>query len=155
MSDGDPLWIAIFELVLGCGFLVAAGFLLVRGSRGPSRADPWVDAVDGITTVRSVGLGVVLAGANPKVLALSLGAALALARAAAGTSTRAEGVVALSVVGAVGVLAPLAVFLVWPTRAGPGLRQFRAWLGRHETAALVAVGFVVGELFVRDAVQML
>ena len=60
---------------------------------------------------RSAGLGVVLSSANPKVIALALGAALALGESGANVLVTAEAVIAFVAIGATGVAVPLAVYL--------------------------------------------
>ena len=119
------------------------------------RAASWIDAVDNLTASRSGGLGLVLSGANPKIAALSLGAALSLAETDAGATGTAMTAALFTAIGAVGVAAPLAIHLAAPTRTEPVLLRLRAWLGTHETAVLVVLGLVVGGLFLREGVAAL
>lgn len=153
VSDSDPLWIALTELVIGAGFLLAVG--AVWRHRHERRADsrPWVAAVDSFTTARSAGLGVVLSGANPKVVALSLGAALSLAQTNASAAVTAETLVLYCAIGAAGVLVPLSLYLTVPRRASSLLAGFRVWLARHETGILVILGLVIGAAFLTDGLE--
>jgi hypothetical protein len=114
-----------------------------------------VSAVDSFTTARSAGLGVVLSGANPKVVALSLGAALSLAQAEAGAMVTVETVVLYCAIGALGVLTPLSVYLVLPRSAPFWLGRFRVFLGRYEAAILMVVGLLIGATFVTDGLDSL
>lgn len=150
VTDGDPLWLAAGEIALGVAFLVAAGAIWMRGRRRGPTAIPWVEAIDSFTPARSAGLGVFLAGANPKAVALSLGAALAVAESSAGTATTARYVAMFTALGAIGVSIPLTVYLAVPSRADSALRRMRAWIGRHETVLLVVLGVLIGALFVAD-----
>jgi hypothetical protein len=152
VSDSDPVWIAVVDLVFGAAFLLAT-FGVWR--RRPERTVSWLAAVDDIGTGRSAALGVVLSGANPKVLALSLGAALALAQAEVGAAATAQAVVLFAAIGAIGVLVPLGIYVAAPGRSGSVLVRLRAWLERRETAVLVALGLVVGGLFVLDGLSRL
>jgi Sap, sulfolipid-1-addressing protein len=151
VTDSDPLWITVAELALGAAFLLAAAVVWARRHRHAERDLPWVENVDRFTTARSAGLGVVLSGANPKVVALSLGAALALAQANADGASIAGGVALFTVVGTLGVVAPLALYVVAPARAGAVLVRGRAWLARHEVGAAAALGVLVGTVFLLDA----
>ena len=155
ISDADPLWLALPEIVLGVVFLLAAAVLWIRRDRRRERAAPWIDAVDNLTASRSGGLGLVLSGANPKIAALSLGAALSLAETDASATGTAMTTALFTAIGAAGVAAPIAVHLAAPARTESALLVFRAWLGRHETVALVVLGLVVGGLFVREGVAAL
>ena len=155
ISDADQLWLALPEIVLGVVFLLAAAVLWIRRDRRRGRGVPWIDVVDHLTASRSGGLGFVLSGANPKIAALSLGAALSLAETDASVMGTAMATVLFTAIGAAGVAAPIAVHLAARARTESALLVFRTWLGRHETVALVALGLVVGGLFVREGVAAL
>jgi len=75
-----PVWIAIVELVLGGVFVAAAAALLGRQARRQARSLMFVTAAEALTPARAAGLGSVLSAANPKIMALALGAAVTLAR---------------------------------------------------------------------------
>lgn len=156
VTDADPRWLAVVEVVVGGTFVLVAAALWARRDRQQRRrAAPWIDAVDGLSAPRAGGLGIVLAGANPKVVALSLAAALSLARTDTSATTELVSIVLFTLIGALGVAAPLAVHLAAPARTEAVLLQFRAWLACHETMALVLVGFVIGGLFLRDGLMAL
>lgn len=155
VDDSDSVWIALGELLVGAAFLLAALALWSRRDRRSAFDRPWVSTVDSFTTLRSAGLGLVLSGGNPKVVGLSLGVALALAEAGASTSTAAAGVAVFTVVGAVGVVAPIAAYAAVPARAESLLRQGRDWLERHERIVLVVLGVLIGTLFLADGVVSL
>lgn len=153
LTDSDPAWIAVAELVLGVAFLASACVLWLRRHRRGMRDAAWIPRIDDLTTARSAGLGAVLAGANPKVAVLALGAALALAQADADSRTTTQAVVLFTAVGAMGILAPLAIYLAAPRRAQSVLGRMRARLARHDTYVLVVVGLLVGVLFLSDAAK--
>ena len=153
VSDSDPLWIALAELAIGAGFLLAVGAVWRHRQERRRESPPWVAAIDSFTTARSVGLGVVLSGANPKVVALSLGAALSLAQANASAAVTAETVGLYCAIGAAGVLVPLSLYLAMPTRASSLLAGLRALLARHETAILMVVGLVIAATFLVDGLN--
>jgi threonine/homoserine/homoserine lactone efflux protein len=156
VSDSDPAWIGVAEIVLGVGFAVAAIRIWVRSSAEQTSATPrWLQALDDLSPARSAVVGVVLAGANPKVIALCLGAALALAEADAGAPTSAAGVLAFATVGAAGVVAPLLLYLAAPARAGVVLARLREWLVRNDRTVLVVLGFVLAAIFVAGGYAVL
>jgi threonine/homoserine/homoserine lactone efflux protein len=155
ISDADPLWIAIPEIVLGVAFVAAALVLLARRRNSRARDVPWLDAADALSRSRSSGLGLLLSAANPKVVALALGAALALAEQNAERATTAQAVALFTVIGSVGVAVPLALRALFPRRAALLLARLRAWLGKHETAILVPLGLVIGAVFLEDGLASL
>ena len=155
ISDSHPSWIAVPELVLGAAFVGAALVVWARRRRRREQAVPWLDAVDDLSRARSAGLGVIFAAANPKVVALALGSALSLAEADANTGSQVQTIVLFSAIGIVGVALPLVLYLLFPDRAGSLLARLRAWLGRHEATILIALGLVLGAIFLRDGVASL
>jgi hypothetical protein len=155
ISDADPLWIAIPEIVLGLAFVAAALTLWVRRRNRRERAVPWLDAADALTRPRSAGLGLLLSAANPKVVALALGAALALAETKANSATTIQAVLLFTAIGVVGVAVPLALRALFPRQAALLLARLKAWLGKHETAILVPLGLVIGAVFLQGGVASL
>jgi hypothetical protein len=155
ISDADPLWIAIPEIVLGLAFVAAALTLWVRRRNRRERAVPWLDAADALTRPRSAGLGLLLSAANPKVVALALGAALALAETKANSATTIQAVLLFTAIGVVGVAVPLALRALFPRQAALLLARLKAWLGKHETAILVPLGLVIGAVFLQGGLASL
>ena len=153
--DEHPSWAAGLELVIGLACLVAALLLILGRGRRTARSSSIIAAVDTVTPRRAAGLGIVLSGANPKVIALALGAAVALARVSGGAATSIAGVVAFTLVGAAGVLIPLGLFVVFPSRSDAVLQRTRAAVTRNETALLSGLGLAIGGLFLLDGVRSL
>ena len=145
VSDDSPRWLAVAEIAVGVVFLVATAVVWLR--RSQPIAERVIVLVDDFTRVRSAGLGVVLSGANPKVLALSLGAALTLAKTDPNASSTASTVALFVAIGAAGVLVPLGLAVAFPSRMTPLLASFRAWLNRHEAVALLVLGAAVAAIF--------
>ena len=65
------------------------------------------------------------------------------------------GGVALVVVGAAGVIVPLAAHLAFPARSRPILSRSRMFVERHEFVVLVALGLVIGAGFLVDGLRTL
>lgn len=155
-TDGEPLWIAVSELALGGAFLLAAAVVWRRQlRRDPTRTPAWLAAVDRLTPSRSAGLGAVLSGANPKNLALALGAAIALAEADLGEARTTASVVLFVAIGTAGIALPLVIYLLTPERSGALFGRFRAWLSRHNAAVLTLLGLAIGAKFVYDGLSAL
>jgi hypothetical protein len=135
---------ALAKALLGVLFL----FLAVRQWRGrPAEGEQapmpkWMAAIDSFTTGRSLGLGALLAGLNPKNLALTAAAGLAIAQAGV---SEASAVVALVIFVAVASLS-VGIPVLYDLAAGEGARKtldgWKAWLLANN-AAVMAVLFVV------------
>lgn len=102
--------------------------------------------------MRSAALGLILAAANPKNLALALGAAIALAEANVSSAVTARTAVLFVAIGTAGVTLPLAITLAAPEHAHLVLARFRAWLLRYDAVILTALGVVIGAKFLFDGI---
>src|SRR5438105_1986791 len=88
-TAGLGLNLASMELLIGVGLLAASVRTWIRHTTGPRMAPALLlGALDRLTPTRSAGAGVVISGANPKVLALALGEALAVTAAGADPDAR-------------------------------------------------------------------
>jgi threonine/homoserine/homoserine lactone efflux protein len=149
-TEESPGWVVVLQLSLGVAFLVAAAVLLLRRSDGTAAAPRWLAAIDQLSPVRTAGLGVAMAAANPKNLALILAAAIALAEADLDGGGDTAAMVAFVTVGSLGVAMPLATWTVRPARSAAALARFRLWLVRHQRVVLVVLGLVLGTKLVYD-----
>jgi hypothetical protein len=102
----------------------------------------WMSAIDTLTPVKTGGLALLLAGANPKNLALSLAAGASLAQAGVSGGEAAVGLIVFVVVASLTIGVPVVFYLVGGHRASHVLDGWRTWLSLHNTAVM-AVLFVV------------
>ncbi len=148
------VWIGVVYLVLGGGFVAVAVKWWLQ--RRPGRLHPsWLDRVDRFTPVDSATLGVVLSCANPKVLALSLGAALSVARSHADGLLVWLAVCVFVGIGAAGVLIPIAAYVAMPIRGAALLGMLHRWLLKHERVVFPVLALAIGGFFVREGVESL
>jgi Sap, sulfolipid-1-addressing protein len=154
VTDSAPVWISVADLILGVAFLAVAARVWFWWR--PLRSSPaWLDVVDRFTPVRSAIFGGVLSGANPKVLALSLGAAISVARARTDTWVTVAAVALFVAIGATGVLVPIAAYIACPTQGGARLASLRRWLARHERVVLAVLSLAIGGFFLQDGIDSL
>ena len=102
----------------------------------------WMSAIDTLTPVKTGGLSVLLAGANPKNLALSLAAGASLAQAGASGSEATVGLVVFVIVASLTIAVPVVVFWIGGDRASRVLEGWRESLSANN-AAVMAVLFLV------------
>jgi len=148
---------ALLKALLGVLFL----FLAVRQWRSrPAEGEQapmpkWMAAIDSFTMGRSLGLAALLAGVNPKNLALTIGAGLAIAQAGA---TGASAVVALIVFVAVASLS-VAIPVLYYLAAGEGAKQtldgWRAWLLANNSTVMTVLFVVLGFVLIGQGISAL
>jgi len=132
------------KIVLGVLFLLlAARQWRSRPAPGVEPEMPrWMQGIDSFSPGKALGLGVLLAGVNPKNLILTLGAATGLAQLGLSTGDAAGSIVVFVVVASLTIAVPVVYYLVGGDKAKTALDSLKGWLGLHN-AAVMAVLFLV------------
>lgn len=151
LTDPEPATeegIGWVQVATGVVLLVLAA---VKWTRRPRPGDPpkppgRLAALDGYGPRQSARLGSLLAGANPKNLAMAVAAGAEIAVLAEGPGQTVAGVVGFVAIGSIGVAVPILTHAVLGDRANPALRRARAWLDRNGTALSVGVLALLGVL---------
>jgi threonine/homoserine/homoserine lactone efflux protein len=125
-------------------------FLLLAVRQWRSRPAPgveppmpkWMAGVDTLTPGKAFGLGVLLAGVNPKNLLLAIAAATGLAQLGLPTTDAVVSLVVFVIVGSLTIAGPVAYYLVGGEKAKAELEELKGWLSMHN-AAVMAVLFLV------------
>ena len=116
-----------------------------RAAPGATPAAPkWMSAIDTLTPAKAGGLAALLSAANPKNLALSLGAGASLAQAGVPGGEAAVGLIVFVVVASLTIAVPVVFYLVGGERAAHVLDGWRAWLSEHNTAVMAVLFLVFG-----------
>jgi len=145
---------AAFHLALGVLLLLLAA----RAWRGRPREgeEPkmpsWMSAIDQFTAVKAFGLGLLLAGINPKNLALTLAAGTSIAQAGL---DGAEPWVVLGVfvaLGSVSVVVPVAYYLLAGASAERTLNAVKSWLIANNTTVMAVLLLVLGAKLIGDGI---
>jgi hypothetical protein len=135
---------AVLDIVLG---VVIAGLALrtrAKAARGGERTTPgWMQRLDTMSPVAAFLLGAFL---PPYLLAVAVGNDIA--RRDLSTTQRIVAVVLYVVIGSIGILIPILVTVVQPSRADALLANWRAWLQQHWQAVLVWLLLVIGAYLV-------
>ena len=134
------------KIALGVVFL-----LLARrnwASRPVPGAEPtmprWMTRVDSFTPLEAVGLGVLLAAANPKNLILTIGSATGLAQLGLSTSDVVVAIAVFVLLGSVSIVGPVLYSLAGGASARASLDSAKTWLGAHNAAVMAALFLVFG-----------
>jgi len=114
-----------------------------RPAAGEEPAMPkWMATVDTLSPGKAFGLGLLLAGVNPKNLILTAGAAAGLAQLGLSTTDAVVATAVFVVIASLTIVVPVLYALVGGERARSTLDSAKAWLSVHD-AAVMAVLFLV------------
>jgi predicted transporter len=127
-------------------------FLLLAARQWRSRPKPgsepempkWMAGIDALKPGKALGLGVLLAGVNPKNLILTLGAAAGLAQLRLSTTDAVVSLIAFVVVGSLTIAIPVVYYLLGGDRAKHALEELKGWLAVHNAAVMTVLFLVFG-----------
>ncbi|MEU2338689.1 GAP family protein [Streptomyces sp. NPDC013172] len=150
-------WVGALKLALGVLLAVFGALQWRRRPRDPSQArlPKWMEAIDRFSPVKIVGLGLLLSAGNLKNAPLTIAAAASISSAGIPVPQQIGALAVFVVIASLGVLAPLAVYLVMGDRARGLLANWREWAARHNVAVLAVLFFVLGLKLVGDGITIL
>jgi threonine/homoserine/homoserine lactone efflux protein len=155
-TDDDPRAIAVAEIAIGALFLVFAARLVLSGRGERSDAVPsWLQALDRSGGRRAALIGLVLSGANPKNLALTLAAAIAIAEAHERERDLTLAAVGFVLVAVSAVSLLLAGYAAFSSRFRRIVSALRKAIARHDRTIAVVLGAVIGAFFLLDGLRSL
>jgi hypothetical protein len=134
------------KIVLGVLFLgMARRQWAGRPAPGSEPEMPgWMAGVDSLSPVKAFGLGVALAGINPKNLVLTLGAATGLAQLGLPTGDAVVSLAVFVVLGSLSIAVPVIYRLAGGEHAKAALDNLKTWLGTHDAAVMTVLFLVFG-----------
>ncbi|QZN84402.1 GAP family protein [Cellulomonas sp. C5510] len=152
--DGGPRAVAWLRVLLGA-VLVVLAVRKVLAARGAGTPGPpgWLSAFDDPAPARTLGLGALLGGANPKNIALAASAAATVQEVAPGAVAASGAVFVL--LGSANVLAAVAAHAVAGARAEPALTRVRDLMTRHSAVLTAAVLLLIGGKILGDGLAAL
>ncbi|MEU3984869.1 GAP family protein [Streptomyces sp. NPDC026672] len=156
-GEQPATWVGVLKLVLGALLALFGAVQWRRRPKDPSQArlPKWMEAIDRFTPVKILGLGLLLSAANLKNAPLTIAAAASISSAGLPVSQQIATLAIFVVIASLGVLAPLAVYLVMGGRAEAVLGNWRDWAAQHNVAVLAALFFVLGLKLLGDGIGIL
>ena len=138
--------IAWGKIVFGVIFLLFA----VRNWR--SRPAPgvrpempkWMSGIDALKPGKALGLGLLLAGVNPKNLMLAAAAGAGLAQLGLSTGDAVGSLIVFVVIGSLTIAGPVVYYLVGGEQAKARLDEMKDWLAVHNDAVMAVLFLVFG-----------
>jgi hypothetical protein len=149
-SSGPSKTVSAIKLVLGLLLLVLAWRQFGKRPK-PGEEAPmpkWMKALDSFTPGRSLAIGALLSGVNPKNLMLNASAAATIAQAGLSGGAQAVVLVVLVLVGSLGIIAPVAVYFAMGDKAAHVLDEWKVWLAANNATVMVVLFLVFGVLLV-------
>jgi threonine/homoserine/homoserine lactone efflux protein len=153
-DSGTSTTVDVVMLVLGLLFLVMA----VKQWRGrprpgqPAEMPSWMSSVDHFAPGRSLGLGVLLSGANPKNLALTLAAAASVAQAGLDGVQSAEVIAVFVIIGSLTVVGPVLLFVFAGESAATPLAALRGFMTQNSAVIMMVILVLLGAKLVGDSI---
>jgi hypothetical protein len=156
-DDASSNVAALLKALLGVLFL----FLAVRQWRsrpaegGQVPMPKWMAAIDSFTTGRSLGLAALLAGVNPKNLALTVGAGVAIAQSGATGVSAVVALIVYVVVASLSVGIPVVYYLAAGESAKRTLDGWKVWLLANNAAVMAVLFVVLGVVLLGQGISAL
>lgn len=104
----------------------------------------WMSTIDTFGVGKSFGLGALLAGVNPKNLALTLAAAATIAQAGLSTGQSTVAVGFFVVIASLTVAGPVLYYVVAGDRAAKPLVSIKEFMGAHMAAIMTVLFIILG-----------
>ena len=138
-------------------------FLLLAARNWRSRPAPgakpempkWMAGVDALTPPKAFGLGLLLAGVNPKNLMLAAAAGAALAGLGLSTGEAVGSLIVFVVVASLSIAAPVFYYLIGGEKAKAKLDETKDWLVLHNNAVMAVLFLVFGAKLIADGLPPL
>ena len=157
-SEGQPAaWIGWLKLLLGVLALLLAGRQWrSRPAEGIEPEMPkWMAGLGRLRPGGALGLGALLSAVNPKNGGLTIAAAASIAGAGLAAGQQAIALATFVLVGSVGVVAPLIVYVAAGERAARTLDSWKTWASDHNAAIMAILFLIFGCKLVGDGIAVL
>jgi len=150
-------WVGALHLALGVLLVLFGAREWRRRPRDPAQAKSptWMAAIDRFTPPKILGLGLALSAANAKNVPVTIAAGASISGAGIPVPEQIATLAIFVIIASLGVLAPLAVYLIMGERAKHVLGNWREWAARHNTAVMAVLFFVIGLKLIADGISIL
>jgi len=144
------------KIALGVGFLLLARReFRKRPEPGAEHELPkWMKRVDGLTPWQALLAGAGLGAANPKNLALAVGAAAGLGQLGLSTTDAVVSLIVFVVVGSLTIAIPVAYSLIGGDRSKAQLEALKDWLAQHNEAVMAVLFLVFGVALIAKGIPL-
>ena len=141
--DETPAWVSWMRISLGF-LLILLGVWQWATRREKASSPAWMQAISDATPARALRLGLLLSGANPKVLLLTAAGGLEIDATGLSRTGAVVTIALFAAVAASTVSIPLVLHAVMGERILGPLTRAKDWLGLHNAAVMAVVITVIG-----------
>ena len=144
-------------IVLGVLFLLlAARNWRTRPAPGAAPKMPkWMAGIDTLEPVKALGLGLLLAGVNPKNLMLTAAAAAGLAALGLSSADAIGSLIVFVVIASLTIAGPVVYYSLGGESAKAQLDGMKNWLAFHNNAVMAVLFVVFGAKLIADGLPPL
>jgi Sap, sulfolipid-1-addressing protein len=136
--------------------LLAARNWRTRPAPGTEPEMPkWMAGIDTLKPVKALGLGLLLAGVNPKNLMLAAAAGAGLAALGLSTADAIGSLIVFVVIASLTIGGPVVYYLVGGDSAKGQLDEMKNWLALHNNAVMAVLFLVFGAKLIADGLPPL
>jgi threonine/homoserine/homoserine lactone efflux protein len=145
-DSGSSTAVDWIKVVIGAVFLLMAfGQWRKRPKPGEEAEMPkWMSAIDRFTAGKSLGLGALLSGANPKNLALTLAASTTIAQAGLSGGETTIAIAVFVIIGSITIAGPVLFYVFAPAKAAGPLNSIKQFMAEHNAVIMMIVLLVLG-----------
>ena len=141
--DETPAWVSWTRISLGL-LLILLGAWQWATRREKASAPAWMQAINDATPAKALRLGLLLSGANPKVLLLTAAGGLEIESTGLARPEAVLTIASFAAVAASTVSIPLVLYAVMGERMLGPLSRAKDWLGLHNAAVMAVVITAIG-----------
>lgn len=157
-ADDDASWADWVRLALGV-ILVGAAFAKWRSRPRPGSPPPdppaWMRSIDNAGTGRTLVIGALLGGVNPKNVGFGLAAAASIAAAGLDARDLSLTVAVFVAIGSIAVIGMVLVSALGGDRSDAALASVKDFMVLHGNVIMMVLFLVIGAKVIGDAVQTL
>lgn len=144
LPTGNTIWFAYAKIVIGL-LLILLGLKRWTDRRQVDAEPPgWLAGVESMPARKAFGLALLLATLNPKNVVIVVAGATAITEATPVPSSQVVALLGFTIVGSLGVAAPVIATVVLGDRAERVLAPADQWMTRHSATIVSAVLVVLG-----------
>jgi Sap, sulfolipid-1-addressing protein len=156
-QNQPAIWVGGLKLVLGVLHVLLGARQWRHRPTDTTRAQmpKWMAAIDRFTPIKVLGLGLALSAANLKNAPLTLAAAASISSSGLPTGQQIASLAVFVIIGSLGLLVPLGVFLFMGDRAKTVLGGWKDWAAQNNAAVMAVLFFVFGLKLLGDGIGIL